>query len=45
MAGGDVGQSLKDEDLVLSLQRICAERGLPGTIKTERQRIHFKDNG
>jgi putative transposase len=30
----DVGQSLKGEDVVMSLQRICAERGLPGTIKT-----------
>jgi putative transposase len=31
----DVGQSLKGEDVVMSLQRICAERGLPGTIKTD----------
>jgi len=31
----DVGRSLKGEDVVLSLQRICAERGLPGTIKTD----------
>ena len=31
----DVGQSLKGEDVVVSLQRICAERGLPRTIKTD----------
>jgi putative transposase len=31
----DVGQSLKGEDVVMSLQRICAERGLPRTIKTD----------
>jgi putative transposase len=31
----DVGQSLKGEDVVMSLQRICAERGLPCTIKTD----------
>jgi putative transposase len=31
----DVGQSLKGEDVVDSLNRICAERGLPKTIKTD----------
>ena len=31
----DVGQSLKGEDVVMSLQSICAERGLPGSIKTD----------
>lgn len=31
----DVGQSLKGEDVVMSLQRIVAERGLPGAIKTD----------
>ncbi len=31
----DVGQSLKGEDVVNSLNRICAERGLPKTIKTD----------
>jgi len=31
----DVGQSLKGEDVVDSLKRICAQRGLPGTIKTD----------
>ena len=30
----DVGQSLKGEDVVMSLQSICAERGLPRSIKT-----------
>jgi len=31
----DVGQSLKGEDVVDSLNRICGERGLPRTIKTD----------
>ncbi|KAB0573874.1 IS3 family transposase [Ideonella dechloratans] len=31
----DVGQSLKGEDVVNSLNRICAERGSPKTIKTD----------
>jgi putative transposase len=31
----DVGQSLKGEDVVMSLQSICAERGLPRSIKTD----------
>lgn len=31
----DVGQSLKGEDVVESLNRICAQRGLPQTIKTD----------
>jgi hypothetical protein len=31
----DVGQSLKGEDVAESLKRICAERGLPKTIKTD----------
>jgi putative transposase len=31
----DVGQSLKGEDVVDSLNRICAQRGLPKTIKTD----------
>ena len=31
----DVGQSLKGEDVVESLNRICAQRGLPRTIKTD----------
>ena len=31
----DVGQSLKGEDVVDSLNRICGERGLPKTIKTD----------
>jgi putative transposase len=31
----DAGQNLKGEDVVMSLQRICAERGLPRTIKTD----------
>src|SRR5258706_870820 len=31
----DVGQSLKGEDVVHSLNRICAQRGLPRTIKTD----------
>ena len=31
----DVGQSLKGEDVVDSLNRICAIRGLPATIKTD----------
>ena len=31
----DVGQSLKGEDVVDSLNRICRERGLPKTIKTD----------
>ena len=31
----DVGQSLKGEDVVESLNRICAERGRPRTIKTD----------
>lgn len=31
----DVGQSLKGEDVVDSLNRICAQRGLPRTIKTD----------
>lgn len=31
----DVGQSLKGEDVVVSLNRICAERGLPKAIKTD----------
>lgn len=31
----DVGQSLKAEDVVASLNRICALRGLPVTIKTD----------
>src|SRR5947209_13552624 len=31
----DIGQSLKGEDVVDSLNRICAERGLPKTIKTD----------
>ena len=31
----DVGQSLKGEDVAMSLQRICAQRGLPVTIKTD----------
>lgn len=31
----DVGQSLKGDDVVNSLTRICAERGLPKSIKTD----------
>jgi len=31
----DVGQSLRGEDVVDSLNRICGERGLPRTIKTD----------
>ena len=31
----DVGQSLKGKDVVNSLNRICAERGSPKTIKTD----------
>jgi putative transposase len=31
----DIGQSLKGEDVVATLTRICAERGLPATIKTD----------
>jgi putative transposase len=31
----DVGQSLKGEDVTASLNRICAQRGLPATIKTD----------
>ena len=31
----DVGQSLKGEDVANSLNRICAQRGLPKTIKTD----------
>ena len=31
----DVGQSLKGEDVVMSLQRICEERGFPRSIKTD----------
>ena len=31
----DVGQSLKGEDVVSTLNRICAERGLPRAIKTD----------
>jgi len=31
----DVGQSLKGEDVVDNLNRICGERGLPKTIKTD----------
>jgi putative transposase len=31
----DVGQSLKGEDVVNTLNRICAERGLPRAIKTD----------
>ena len=31
----DVGQSLKGEDVVDSLNRICGQRGLPKTIKTD----------
>ncbi len=31
----EVGQSLKGEDVVMSLQSICAERGLPRSIKTD----------
>lgn len=31
----DVGQSLKGEDVVNALNRICAERGRPKTIKTD----------
>ena len=31
----DVGQSLKGEDVVDSLNRICGQRGLPRTIKTD----------
>jgi putative transposase len=31
----DVGQSLKGEDVVNTLNKICAERGLPGAIKTD----------
>lgn len=31
----DVGQSLKGEDVAESLNRICALRGLPKTIKTD----------
>ena len=31
----DVGQSLKGEDVVNTLNRICTERGLPQTIKTD----------
>jgi putative transposase len=32
----DVGQSLKGEDVVESLNRICGRRGLPKTIKTDK---------
>lgn len=31
----DVGQSLKREDVVNTLNRIAAHRGLPGTIKVD----------
>lgn len=31
----DVGQSLKGEDVVATLNRICDGRGLPATIKTD----------
>ncbi len=31
----DLGQSLKGEDVVQTLNRICAARGLPQTIKTD----------
>ena len=31
----DLGQSLRGDDVVSSLSRICAERGLPQTIKTD----------
>ncbi len=42
----DLGQSLKGEDVVNSLNRICARRGLPATIKTDlRQRVHLEGNG
>lgn len=35
----DVGQSLKGEDVVDSLNRICAVRGLPKTIKADNARV------
>ena len=31
----DVGQSIKGEDVVNTLNRICPERGPPKTIKTD----------
>jgi len=31
----DIGQSLKGEDVVESFKRICGQRGLPKTIKTD----------
>lgn len=33
----DVGQSLKGEDVLHALNRICAERGLPKAIKTDNR--------
>ena len=41
----DVGQSLKGEDVANSLNRICAQRGLPKTIKTDNGSVHLQGHG
>lgn len=41
----DIGQNLRGDDVVATLGRVWALRGLPRVIKTQRQRVHLQSHG